>query len=740
MDPIGHNALSRMTMAVGFAAAAITLRAALDPWVGGQVPFITLFAAVAASALFAGTRPAMLTALLGGACAFWLWPPGNTVAVLAALVAYLLACGLIIWLVSRARRRSREARQAAGQLTDQRRLLQEMIDALPMLVAYVDREHRYQFNNRAYGDWFEVAPESLAGRHVRELAGEEAYRRIEPHIQRALAGEMVRYEAQLPLSSGTRDLAITYAPHDVDGRVEGFFAIIEDISERRRTEHARAHLAAIVDSTSDAIVSKSLQGIVQSWNAGAERLFGWSAEEMVGQSITRIIPDERLHEEADILSRLSRGEHVIGMETERRRRDGHLVPISLTVSPVFDAQGRVIGASKIARDITERRRREAERQEEARRKDEFLATLAHELRNPLAPILNAAQAMQVDALSDPGLLAARSMIERQARHMSRLVDDLLDLSRISHGQIVLRREPCVLQEVFRSALEACEPTIERAGIHLAWQYDEQAITVEGDPTRLAQILSNLVGNAAKFTERGGSIEVDLSRQGDEARLEVEDTGIGIDPTQIEAIFGMFAQAEGRGEQVSSGLGIGLWLSRHLAEMHGGSLTAHSEGRGHGSRFTLRLPITAAACAEPEQPTAAGGEGAVAGLSLLVADDNVDAATSLAMLLRLEGHQVEVVHDGEAAVARLSGQRFDVALLDLGMPGCDGYEVARRVRAMDGGDDLRLVALTGWGQEEARQRSRDAGFDAHLTKPAEAGQIEETLRRLCDRGQGRPIPG
>lgn len=725
----GRSLLWRLSVTVAITAAALAARALLDPWLGNKVPFITLFAAVAAVAWLAGSLPALLATAIGALGALYLWPDSSPVVTTISLLAFVATAGIIIWLVQRAQRHGDRAQQAAAALDRHRTLLQHMIDSLPMLVAYVDRERRYRLNNRTYGEWFGADAATLEGRRVEEVVGSAAYARARPFIDRVLAGESLRFEASLAYPNGARDVSITFAPHVVGEKVEGYFAIIEDISERKATEHARAHLAAIVASSTDAIISKSLEGIVQSWNAGAERLFGWRADEIIGKSITLLIPPEREHEEPIILARLARGEQLTQIETERMHRDGFRFPVSLTISPVYDSDGRVVGASKIARDISERRRVEAEREAEARRKDEFLATLAHELRNPLAPILTAAQAMPVDPTGDPDILAARNMIERQARHMTRLVDDLLDLSRITRGQVVLRRARVALHTALDAALESCRPMLRNAEVRLQPGERDESLIVDGDSTRLAQIISNLVGNAAKFTPRGGTVCVSLRRDGDDARIVVEDDGIGIDPTKLEQIFDMFVQVGASTERPATGLGIGLSLARKFAELHGGAVTAHSDGPGRGSRFDFSLPLATA-----DATTVVPAERAAVGASLriLIADDNVDAAHSLSLLLRLDGHRVDIVNDGMAAVSSMTTSLPDVGLIDIGMPGLDGYEVARRVRALPGGDRVRLVALTGWGQDDARRRSHEAGFDAHLTKPADAAMLNRTLQSLCQR--------
>ena len=379
------------------------------------------------------------------------------------------------------------------------------------------------------------------------------------------------------------------------------------------------------------------------------------------------------------------------------------------------------------------RRSEESLKEADRRKDEFLATLAHELRNPLAPIRNAVQILRAQGSEDASLKWAREVIDRQAQQLSRLVDDLLDVSRITRGRIELRKERIELAAVLERALETSRPAVEAAHHRLTVSFPEDPVRVEVDLTRMAQVLSNLINNAAKYTRPGGHIEVSASVEVKQAAIEVRDDGLGIAPEMLSRIFDLFAQVDTSLERAQGGLGIGLTIARNLVEMHGGSMEAASGGLGRGSAFTVRLPLApeedarAAAEADRGQET---GEKTGAGLRILVVDDNQDSADSLAVWLRLKGHEVRAAYGGPEALAAALEQRPDLVLLDIGMPGMSGYEVVRRLRAHPDTRRTRLVAMTGWGQEEDRRQSREAGFDQHLVKPLEPRALEELLAGLA----------
>ncbi len=363
----------------------------------------------------------------------------------------------------------------------------------------------------------------------------------------------------------------------------------------------QARLAAIIESSEDAIISKTLQGVVQTWNAGAERLFGYQAEEVVGQPITLIVPPERLDKEKEILARLARGERIDHFETVRMAKDGHRVDISLTVSPIRDAEGRIIGASKVARDVTERKLEEEALQAERRKtvevlreadrhKDDFLALLAHELRNPLAPLRNGLQVMRL-ASGDAEVVARMlDIMDRQLSHLVRLVDDLLDISRIGRNKMELRRSRVLLADVVGNAVEIAEPALMAAGHELTVSLPPEPVHLDADLTRLAQVIGNLLNNSAKYTGRGGHVSLTARQEGDWIALAVQDDGVGIPAYALPYVFGMFSQVDRSIERSTGGLGIGLALVKGFVEMHGGTVQAESPGEGKGSTFTLRLPI------------------------------------------------------------------------------------------------------------------------------------------------------
>jgi PAS domain S-box-containing protein len=398
-----------------------------------------------------------------------------------------------------------------------------------------------------------------------------------------------------------------------------------------------------VESSDDAIISKSLDGVIQSWNDGAERLFGYSPAQAVGRHISLIIPPERLAEEDLIIESLKAGRRVDHFQTERRRSDGTLVPVSLTISPIVDEARNVIGASKIVRDVTREKQAAAERErladhlrklaaelsEADRRKDEFLATLAHELRNPLAPLRNMLEILK--RAEDDREMARQALdtMDRQLEQLVRLVDDLLDLSRVTHNRLELRMGPVDLASVLDQAVQACRPLAEAAGHDVQVTVPRERVRLRADAARLAQVFGNLLNNSCKYTDPGGTITVRVSREHGEAVVAVEDTGEGIPADQVDGIFDMFAQIEQSRERAQGGLGIGLTLVRRLVQMHGGSVEARSAGAGQGSEFVVRLPIVHERGAAAAAPAAIPRD--VASRRILVVDDNQDAAASLAML-------------------------------------------------------------------------------------------------------------
>jgi signal transduction histidine kinase len=395
-------------------------------------------------------------------------------------------------------------------------------------------------------------------------------------------------------------------------------------------------------------------------------------------------------------------------------------------------------------EVMERVRVELALKEADRHKDEFLAMLAHELRNPLAPIRNAVQLMHRRSINDPQLVWSRDVIERQLAHLTRLVDDLLDVSRITRGKINLNKEVIEIGALVARTVETVQPLIEERGHSLSVQLPSGILAVLGDPTRLSQALGNVLGNAAKYTERGGHITLSATQLDSEVEIRVSDNGIGIPADLLPMIFNLFTQLDRTSGPTQSGLGIGLALVQRLIEMHGGHVTAHSDGPGRGSEFVIRIPLfirEAAPGHSSNKPSALeqsmmNAEGAPrTQRRILVADDNNDALESLATLLQLSGHEVYTAANGAVALESAEQHRPEVALLDIGMPKLDGYEVARRIRAQPWGQRITLVALTGWGQDSDRRRSQEAGFDSHLVKPLDLDKLTELLAELPVAGAG-----
>jgi PAS domain S-box-containing protein len=981
-----------LATAVAALVGAVLLRWLLDPFLGDNLPLVTLFGAVAAVVWVGGCYPAVLVAVLGYLAVGYLFiAPRGSIAVdmpnLVGLVAYLFTCSLIIGI-------GEAMRRAQARASERGELLQVTLGSIGDAVITTDIAGRITSLNSAaltLTGWPRHEALGQALDTVFQVVNEHTRQPVESPAARALKeGTVVGLANRSVLIARDgveRPIDDSAAPiKDEQGRVSGCVLIFRDVSERRRWEKDEAdrllaarQLASIVESSDDAIVRKSLDGVIQSWNAGAERLFGYTAEQAIGRSIALVIPPDRMPEEQRIIARLKAGERIEHFETERLRSDGRLILVSLTISPIKDEAGRVVAASKIVRDvtrqreakdrerlllaeaaaanakfraffeqgalfagimdvdgtlldanrlswegcgftreqvlgkpfwegpwwspspelvqrvksasaqaaagetfraempyyvadgsermvaitilpikdetgrtlflaptgydITERKIAEAERQkfvtlienstdfvgisdldampiyinpaglrmvgldgmEEARRtpvrqfffpedqarimdefiatvverghgeidvrfrhfrtgealwmaykvlkltdddgravafatvsqdvterrrlqdnlrklaadlsevdrrKNEFLATLAHELRNPLAPLANMLEVLKRDGGSE-ALPQARATMERQLGQLVRLVDDLLDLSRITHDRLELRKARVELGALVNQAVEASRPLVDAERHTLRVAAPAAPIYLDADPARLAQVFGNLLTNSAKYTDPGGTIEVTTERRGTEGVVTVQDNGTGIPRDRLESVFEMFNQVDRSLERSQGGLGIGLTLVRRLVQMHGGSVEARSAGEGRGSTFVVRLPVLEGIAAAPE-PTALVEP--QRSRRILVVDDNEDSATSLAMLLQLTGNETFTAYEGHSAFEAAERHRPEVVLLDIGLPGLNGYEVCRLIRDQTWGKPMVVIALTGWGQDEDRRKSSAAGFDGHLVKP------------------------
>jgi PAS domain S-box-containing protein len=460
--------------------------------------------------------------------------------------------------------------------------------------------------NRGAERIFGWTAEEAVGRHITLIIPRERHPEEDDVLAQIRRGERIDHFETVRVAKDGRlvNISLTVSPvRDTSGRIVGASKVARDISERRAFEDLRSRLAAIVDSSDDAIISKTLQGVITSWNTGAQRIFGWTAEEAVGRHITLIIPRERHAEEDDVLARLRRGERIEHFETVRVAKDGRLLNVSLTVSPVRNASGVIVGASKIARDVTERRRFETQRDEllarerrareaaEAanRAKDEFLATISHELRTPLTSILGWARLIESADLDAEGIARAARTIVRNAATQAQLVDDLLDMSRVVTGRLRLDFEACDLAAVVTAAIETVRPTAEAKGVALSTILAADSVPIIGAPDRLQQVMWNLLTNAIKFTPAGGTISVSLREADQIAEIAVCDNGDGIAPDVLPHVFEMFRQEDSSTTRSHGGLGLGLALVKHLVELHGGRVHAASPGKGQGASFSVALP-------------------------------------------------------------------------------------------------------------------------------------------------------
>jgi PAS domain S-box-containing protein len=523
----------------------------------------------------------------------------------------------------------------------------------------------------------------------------------------------------------------------------------------RRSE---SWLAAIVESSDDAIIGETRDGIVTSWNAGARRLFGYTAEEMVGQPISRLVPSDRPDDLRMLLEEIQRGKRVEHLETERVRKDGQRIHVSLTLSPIVDSQGRIIGASKIARDVSDRKRIEQERERlleiteraravaeaASRAKDAFLATVSHELRTPLSPILAWSTMLRQGALDAQKTERALETIERCARNQAQLVEDLLDMSRIVAGKLRLAVRPVEVAPLVRAAVDVVRHAAEAKEIQLEAVLDPDG-RVSGDPERLQQVVWNLVSNAVKFTPKGGRVQVVLEPVDSHLEIAVIDSGQGVAPEFLPHVFERFQQADATTTRTHAGLGLGLAIVRHIAELHGGSVHAESPGEGKGSVFTVKLPLLAIARSagegERRHPAATRDlpddlrRPSLDGLRILVVDDDPDSNEVVRMLLT--SCRAEVAVAGSVAQALEVLRRFDAHLLvsDIGMPGEDGYVLIRKLRERDPDRwrPLPAVALTAYSSVEDRIRLFSAGFQAHLTKPVDAAELLALVASLARGG-------
>lgn len=916
MPVFSQSLVRRYGVAALSVAVAVTVRLLLDPVLGDAGPFATVYFSVLVAGRYGGFGPALLAALLGAVASTWwiLHPRGSFVLAgfenQSGLTLYLAVSLGIAYLGGAMRAAQERWRTTATEALRQREELRTTLSSIGDAVIVTDTQGLVTSMNPVAEQLTGWKTEEAIGRSLDDvfvIVNEQTRRPVESPVTRVLQeGTVVGLanHTSLIARNGTdRPIDDSAAPiRDEQGRLVGVVLVFRDVSDRRYAEIAHRRLSAIVESSDDAIVSKDLDGVITSWNAGAERVYGYSAEEVIGKPFSILVPPDRSAEVKDSTRRLQQGERLDHFETVRQRKDGTRIDVSVSYSPIKDADGLVIGTAVITRDVTARKRaeddahflanvsaslaalvdRESTLQKVARlavphfcdwcaidvldenqtlrrvavthvdpskvelahemyrrfppdpqapqgvwnilrtgrselvaeisdelltasvrdpellqilrtlglrsymgvplevrgkvlgvitfiaaesgrrydahdlataedlahraaiaienarlyqevrdadrKKDEFLSLLAHELRNPLAPIRNALEILKLAGPHEEAIEQARAMAERQVHALTRMVDDLLDVSRIMRGKIELRRARIDLATVVARAVETARPVIDAERHELTVSVAEEPICIDADLVRLSQVVANLLNNAAKYTDRGGRIWLTAGREGDAAVIRVRDTGIGIPAEKLRSIFDMFMQVEASGKRSQGGLGIGLTVVRNLLQLHGGTVEAHSAGPGQGSEFVVRLPLTEPQLDNPTQNRSSNKETPCVSRRILVVDDNADAADSLALLLRLQGHAVRVAHNGSGGLKLAESEPPDVAFLDIGMPDMSGHELARRLRTNPALRQTMLVAMTGWGQEEDRRKTRESGFDHHLVKPVEMDVLQELLAR------------
>jgi PAS domain S-box-containing protein len=657
----------------------------------------------------------------------------------------------------------------------------KLVGAINMLVDITERkkaEEALRQNSQELSEFFENASEAIhwIGVDGTILRANQAELRMlgysaEEYVGRNIAGfhvdkDVIRdilkrlkrgetlesYSARMRRKDGSiRDVLINSSVYFENGKLVHSRCFTRDVTEELQTEKILRHFAAIIETTDDAVVSKDLNGIVTSWNRAAERLFGYKAEEVIGKSISILIPPDRFDEEPAILARLRRGEQLDHYETVRKAKDGRQIHVSLTVSPIKNAEGKITGASKIARDISDQKRAQEEiatllssersaRQEAEianRSKDEFLAVLSHEMRTPLTAMLGWLTILRGHRLDEETTRHAIETVERNAKAQAQLIEDLMDISRIVGGKLNLEVRPIDVIPVIDAAVDVVRPAAEAKQIHLEVHNATVVPPVSADPARLQQVIWNLLSNAVKFTPKGGSIEISVRQVESSAEIMIRDNGIGISRDFLPLVFERFRQAESVAIRSHRGMGLGLAIVRHLIELHGGTVTAESEGEDKGSTFVVRLPLAAfkysgESLVRPKHASN-GDENALDGLRILLVEDEPDASELIALVLTDSGAHVEAVESVGDALQRMPLFIPDLLLSDIGLPVESGYDLIRKVRSLTSNmKTVPAIALTAFATENDRKKSLSAGFQAHLAKPVAPADLVRTIKTLVNK--------
>ena len=654
-----------------------------------------------------------------------------------------------------------DRKRADESLRQNARQLTLITETAPVLIAHCDTQSRVKFTNKAYGDKFGLKPEDCIGKTVSEVVGEDAYRILLPYLETTFRGTPVEFETELSYSTiGTHFVHCSYAPEfDVNGKVIGLVAAITDITERKRVEEALRYqldlTRTITDNTQSCLWMMDAEGRGTFANPASELISGFKPEELIGHVLHYKVHHTRPDgtpfpiEECPLDRALPLQESVVGYEDTFVHKDGHFYPVRFSGRPIFEG-GKAVGTVIEVQDITEEKRlleaeRQARQQAEVsnRLKDEFLATLSHELRTPLNAILGWVVMLRSGKLGPDKAAEALETVERNARAQNRLMEDLLDVSRIITGKLELKFQPVVLTRVVEAAVASLRPAAEAKGMHLNVVYDPRLCRVYGDADRLQQVVWNLVSNAIKFTPMGGRVETRVGCDGSHVEVKVSDTGEGIQPEFIPYVFDRFRQADSSIQRKHSGLGLGLAIVRHLVELHGGEVSVESAGLGRGATFTVKLPVTATQSADlgvPKEvqpaisgPQSAFKEGTVrlSGLKVLVVDDEADARSLLTAILNQSGAETKTVGSISEALSVLNDWRPDVLVSDIGMPDGSGYDLLREIRSRSTGTaKFPAVALTAYARPEDRHRALSAGFETYVPKPIEPDQLLATIAGLA----------
>ena len=628
---------------------------------------------------------------------------------------------------------NRKAREVLG-IDDPLKLLVESVQDYAIFL--LDREGRIVSWNPGAERIKGYRAAEILGKHFSVFYPQDALERGWPQRELELASQEGRIEdegwrVRKDGSQFWANVVIT-ALREPSGELRGFVKVTRDLTDRLRQQESlrlsEERFRLLIEAVKDyAIFMLDTQGRVASWNAGAERIKGYRADEIIGEHFRVFYPEEararRWPEEE-----LRRARELGRFEDEgpRLRKNGSVFWANVVISPIYDRRGVLRGFAKVTRDMTEKKRVEALETAD-RQTQEFLAVLAHELRNPLAPIANALTLLARKPTTDPSELWVREVLTRQTAQLGRLVEDLLDVSRITRSALVLDRRPTDVRPILRHAADASRQWFEQRKQNFSVSLPDEQLVAEVDEVRLSQIVQNLLHNAAKYTANGGRIELSAVRDGDEVVISVRDNGIGMTPDMLASAFELFKQAQQGLDRSQGGLGVGLTLVQRLVRMHNGTVQARSDGPGRGAEFIVRLPLRL----EPDIVRApAEGSARQQGdvrRRILVVDDNRDAAQALRLLLEGDGHEVRVAGDGLSGLAAAKEYRPDVALLDIGLPKMSGYELARRMCEEPSLESTLLVAVTGYGQMHDRARASASGFHHHLVKPVEFSALQQLLR-------------